>query len=338
MLVYTQKISEKGPVDSSSDGCDSKADASLQPTDALNSSRKDIENPSNSSDSACGEESTGVSSDDYLDSMPGCRGIDPSLIRGSVQDVAHDNFSEQRSDIGDRSIDSVGYMYSESHAGGSVAMESLVDSVGRSDWSLIEGGGQINSGGSTADDFSFKAFWKKTRKSGGKTGPTCMLVRRNVELMGTIRALDEIEVYVGRNDENLEGSNAESSLGDGGSLLNNMKAHPFLSSDAERASTVSASGNKTGGAYFRKGSSVAVGGESGSNNNGSLRRMGSKGEDSVGHESTLSDDSLQREDSHLTSAAVDEMKTEMEGLEREFLSVQTPGWKVSLAQNCEGKK
>jgi hypothetical protein len=156
--------------------------------------------------------------------------------------------------------------------------------------------------------------------------------------MGTIRALDEIEVYVGRNDENLEGSNAESSLGDGGSLLNNMKAHPFLSSDAERASTVSASGNKTGGAYFRKGSSVAVGGESGSNNNGSLRRMGSKGEDSVGHESTLSDDSLQREDSHLTSAAVDEMKTEMEGLEREFLSVQTPGWKVSLAQNCEGKK
>ena len=100
--------------------------------------------------------------------------------------------------------------------------------------------------------------------------------------------------------------------------------HSFLSSDAERAgSTASAGGSWSGGAhsYFRKGSGVS--GEVGSNSNGSIRRVGSKGEDSVGQESTLSDDSLRREESQLTSAAVDEMKMEMEGLEREFLSMHT---------------
>ena len=40
-----------------------------------------------------------------------------------------------------------------------------------------------------------------------------MLVRRNIELMGTIRALDEVEVHVGGEDENQEGSFAESTLG-----------------------------------------------------------------------------------------------------------------------------
>lgn len=100
--------------------------------------------------------------------------------------------------------------------------------------------------------------------------------------------------------------------------------HSFLSSDAERAgSTASAGGSRSGGAcsYFRKGSGVS--GEAGSNRNNSIRRVDSKGEDSVGQESTLSDDSLRREEYQLTSAAVDEMKMEMEGLEREFLSMHT---------------
>ena len=92
--------------------------------------------------------------------------------------------------------------------------------------------------------------------------------------------------------------------------------HSFLSS--ERASSGSLPVAVAGGACFRKGSSS--GGEAGSNGIGSIRRMDSGGEDSVGQESTLSDDSLRREESQLTSAAVDEMKVELEGLEREFLS------------------
>ena len=97
--------------------------------------------------------------------------------------------------------------------------------------------------------------------------------------------------------------------------------HSFLSS--ERASSGSLPVAVAGGACFRKGSSCGVsGGEAGSNGNGngSIRRVDSGGEDSVGQESTLSDDSLRREESQLTSAAVDEMKVELEGLEREFLS------------------
>ena len=57
---------------------------------------------------------------------------------------------QMRSDLGDYSIDSIAYF--ESHAGDSVAMESVVDSIGQSDWSLIEGGGQMNSGDSIADN------------------------------------------------------------------------------------------------------------------------------------------------------------------------------------------
>jgi len=77
--------------------------------------------------------------------------------------------------------------------------------------------------------------------------------------------------------------------------------HSFLS---ERASTTRS--------HDRKGGYV---GEA-----GSIRRVSSGGEDSVGQESTRSDDSLQREESQL-SCAVEAMKKEMESLDR-VLSMQ----------------
>ena len=224
LFLFVQKMNGKGSTDSSVDGCDSKDGASSLPTDALNSSLEDIEKSSISYDSAYGEGSTGDSSED---SLPGYRGTDPMAMRRSMQDATHEDCYEQRSDIGDRSIDSVGY--SEAQGEASVAMDSVVGSVGRSDWSIMEGGG-MPSGYSTADDSSFIASGKRAMsKSGSKIGP--MLVRRNVELMGTIRALDEVEVHVSGENKNDEGSICESSLGGNDSLLEDVKARNVLQVD-----------------------------------------------------------------------------------------------------------
>eukprot|EP00563_Minutocellus_polymorphus_P006567 CAMPEP_0181036068 /NCGR_PEP_ID=MMETSP1070-20121207/8653_1 /TAXON_ID=265543 /ORGANISM="Minutocellus polymorphus, Strain NH13" /LENGTH=524 /DNA_ID=CAMNT_0023113657 /DNA_START=188 /DNA_END=1761 /DNA_ORIENTATION=- len=90
--------------------------------------------------------------------------------------------------------------------------------------------------------------------------------------------------------------------------------HSFLSDVA----TVSSASS---GGIGRRGAGAAAGGNSSStciSGAGSIRRVGSKGEDSVGEESTRSDDSLRREESELTCAA-DEMKREMEGLDLDRL-------------------
>ena len=231
MLLYMQKMKRKGAAtDSSAGDCDSSKDnASSLPTEELNKSLEDLEDSFVSCDKECGEGSTGDLSDldrqsNFEENQEGGITTNSHIIHPSpVPNASLGEIYEQRSDIGDYSIDSVAYF--ESHAGDSVAMESVVDSIGQSDWSMIEGGGQINFGDSIADNSSLR----KTRNHGGKTGP--MLVRRNVELFGTIRALDEVEIHVEGGNENKEGSIADSSLGDNGSLLENVKARNVLQVD-----------------------------------------------------------------------------------------------------------
>jgi hypothetical protein len=122
-----------------------------------------------------------------------------------TQNTALDHSYEQRSDIGDFSVG-----YSESHADESVVDSVMDSSVGRSDWSMMEGG-HVASGYSTGDDSSSRASGEK--QSPGKSGP--LSGRRNIELMGTIRALEEVEIPAGRvaRGDN-EGSIAASSLDD----------------------------------------------------------------------------------------------------------------------------
>ena len=231
MLLYMQRMNRNGAAtDLSAGDCDSSKDnASSLPTEELNKSLEDLEDSFVSCDKECGEESTGDFSDldrqsNFEENLEGGITTNSHIIYSlPVPNASLGDIYEQRSDIGDYSIDSVGCI--ESHAGDSVAMESVVDSIGQSDWSMIEGGGQIKFGDSIADNSSFKASAKKTRTCGP------MLVRRNVELLGTIRALDEVEVHVGGGDENEECSIADSSLGDNGSLLENVKARNVLQVD-----------------------------------------------------------------------------------------------------------
>jgi len=151
----------------------------------------------------------------------GALGIDPSPSK--TQNTALGDSYEQRSDVGDFSVG-----YSESHAGESV-MDSVMDSsVGRSDWSMMEGG-HMASGYSTADDSSFRASGDKT--SSGKMGP--LSGRRNIELLGTIRALEEVEIPAGGigQGDNEAGSIAESSLDDNASALGDVKVSNVLQVD-----------------------------------------------------------------------------------------------------------
>ena len=145
-------------------------------------------------------------------------GIGPSPAKTQ----ALDNSYEQQSEVGDYSVG-----YSESHAGESV-MDSVMDSSvgGRSDWSMMEGG-HMASGYSTTDDSSFRASGE--RQSSGKAG---LLGRRNVELMGTIRALEEVEIPAGGAGQSRdEGSIAESSLNDNASALEDIKVSNVLQVD-----------------------------------------------------------------------------------------------------------
>lgn len=145
-------------------------------------------------------------------------GIGPSPAKTQ----ALDNSYEQQSEVGDYSVG-----YSESHAGESV-MDSVMDSSvgGRSDWSMMEGG-HMASGYSTTDDSSSRASGE--RQSSGKGG---LLGRRNIELMGTIRALEEVEIPAGGADQGRdEGSIAESSLDDNASALEDIKVSNVLQVD-----------------------------------------------------------------------------------------------------------
>ena len=155
-------------------------------------------------------------------SSKGGLGDDPSPSK--THNTALGDSYEQRSDIGDFSVG-----YSESHAGESV-MDSVMDaSVGRSDWSMMEGG-HMASGYSMTDDSSFKASGDKQSSSGKMMGP--LSGRRNVELLGTIRALEEVEIPVGGVDQgDNEGSIAESSLDDNASALGDVKVSNVLQVD-----------------------------------------------------------------------------------------------------------
>jgi len=120
--------------------------------------------------------------------------------------------SYERSDIGD-------YSLSEMNSVSNADMDSVMDSsIGRSDWSVD--GGNMASGYSTADESSLQA---------GGAGP--LFARRNVEMTGTLRSLEEVEVENGAQRERA-GSDAESStLTDNASALGEVKLGSVLQVD-----------------------------------------------------------------------------------------------------------